>query len=435
MYIDEVMRVAERISVQRILFPWILSPQKDLVFYIGSALAGWLYVAIIVYAIVTLENPLKDALAVVHLGQFQIALTLQLLVVLSWGLILDAPHVWATLARTLFDPDEWKVRKREIWVSFVWFFVGPMAILLPYLLGSLSAPLGFILPAAVLSFGAVAYFVFFRLWAYYHVVRQHWGFFSLYKRKAGDHGSRVNRVDWWFFNLSLYMPLVMFMTSPFYLKTPGYMDIGLMTPIVGVWSLATLLYPCAWVLYLGVILFYLGFQLKLWLDGSPLNGSKLLYMALIVPLHLVAYSHPIMAVFLVPLVTVGHNIQYHCIIYSYAPKQVSRQNGERVSLGAWIVQKFLGLCVGGTCLHPSSVPWTVDRFSEALHRVEVGQELAELPRDDGRRGRSGVAVPRREGLCRLHHRVCDAALLPRREDLASEQRQRCTEVFEGVKLY
>ena len=87
------MAVAERISAQRILFPWILSPQKDLVFYIGSALAGWLYVAIIVYAIATLENPLKDALAVVHLGQFQVALTLQLLVVLSWGLILDAPHV------------------------------------------------------------------------------------------------------------------------------------------------------------------------------------------------------------------------------------------------------------------------------------------------------------------------------------------------------
>src|SRR4030095_4739658 len=162
---------------RRILFPWILSPQKDLLFYIGSALAGWLYVAIIAYAIATLENPLNGALAVVHLGEFHVPLTLQLLVVLSWGLILDAPHVWATLARTLFDPDEWKVRRREIWFSFVWFFVGPAAILIPYLLGSFTAPLGFVLPGALLSFGALAYFVFFRLWAYYHVVRQHWGFF------------------------------------------------------------------------------------------------------------------------------------------------------------------------------------------------------------------------------------------------------------------
>src|SRR5262245_4202001 len=317
-YIEEAMPVAERISAQRILFPWILSPQKDLVFYIGSALAGWFYVGIILWAIAILENPLKDALGVLNLGGLRIPLTLQLLVVLSWGLILDAPHVWATLARTLFDPDEWKVRKREICLSFVWFFVGPLAIVLPYLFGSMTAPLGLVLPAAALSFGALAYFVFFRLWAYYHVVRQHWGFFSLYKRKAGDHDPVVNRVDWWFFNLSLYLPLAMFMTSAFYLKTPGYMDIGLMTPIVGEWSIATLLYPAAWGLYLGVILFYLGFQLKLVLNGSLVNGSKLLYMALIVPLHLVAYSHPIMAVFLVPLVTVGHNIQYHGFVYSSA---------------------------------------------------------------------------------------------------------------------
>src|SRR5262245_22306176 len=294
------MAVAERISAQRILFPWILSPQKDLLFYIGSALAGWLYVAIILFAILTLQNPLKDPLSVVHLGKFQIPITLQLLVVLSWALILDAPHVWATLARTLFDPDEWKVRKREIGISFSWFFLGPVAILLPYFLGGLTARFGVVLPATALSFGALAYFVFFRLWAYYHVVRQHWGFFTLYKRKAGDHASVVNRVDWWFFNLSLYMPLVMFMTGPFYLTTRGYMNIGLTTPIVGEWSVATVLYPAAWALYLGVIVFYLGFQLKLWVEGSPLNGSKLLYMALIVPLHLVAYSDPVMAVFLVP---------------------------------------------------------------------------------------------------------------------------------------
>jgi hypothetical protein len=29
-------------------------------------------------------------------------------------------------------------------------------------------------------------------------------------------------------------------------------------------------------------------------------------------------SHPLMAVFAVPIVTIGHNIQYHCIVYSFA---------------------------------------------------------------------------------------------------------------------
>jgi hypothetical protein len=87
------MPVAERISAQRILFPWILSPQKDLLFYIGSALAGWLYVFIIAYAIFTLENPTERCTGSCSSRELQIPLTLQLLVVLSWGLILDAPHV------------------------------------------------------------------------------------------------------------------------------------------------------------------------------------------------------------------------------------------------------------------------------------------------------------------------------------------------------
>jgi|GEM_PF-523117 hypothetical protein len=305
-------------TAPRILFPWILSPQKDLIFYIGSALAGWLYVAIILFGILTLPDPLRDPLVTLRLGSLEVPLTLRLLVIASWAIILDAPHVWATLARTLFDPDEWKVRRREILFSFVWFFVGPAAIAAPYVVGSLTAPLGWLLPAYALSFGALSFFVFFRLWAYYHVVRQHWGFFSLYKRKAEDYGPFLNKADSWFFNLSLYLPLVMFMTSSFYLKTPGYVDLGLRTPLVGHWSLGRVLYPAAWALYLGVILFYIGYQARLWLDERAINGSKLLYMAAIVPLHFVAYSHPLMAAFLVPLVTVGHNIQYHCIVYSFA---------------------------------------------------------------------------------------------------------------------
>jgi hypothetical protein len=313
----------------RIKFLWILSPQKDLLFYIGSALAGWLYVGIIFYAVQTLPDPLRDTLATLRLGSVEIPLNLNLLVVVSWTLLLDAPHVWATLGRTLFDPDEWRVRGREIKISFRWFFLGPAAILLPYLLGSVTARFGLTFSASTLAMGGILFFVFFRLWAYYHVVRQHWGFFALYKRKANDYGDALNRVDYWFFNLSLYLPLVMFMTSTFYAQTPGFPDLGLRTPLVGNWSIGALVYPLARAAYLAVLMFYLAFQFKCWRAGQTLNGSKLLYMLLIVPLHFVAFSHPIMAVFVVPLVTVGHNIQYHCIVYSYAqnkyPSKVERQ--------------------------------------------------------------------------------------------------------------
>jgi hypothetical protein len=313
------MAVAEvSARAPRIRFSWILGAKKDLIFYIGSTLAGWAYLALILWAVGRVEDPLRDPVATIELGGLAIPLTLELLVIASWALILDAPHVWATLARTLFDPDEWRVRGREIRLSFVFFAVGPAAILAPYLLAAAGRPLGLELTAGQLALGAVGFFVFFRLWAYYHVVRQHWGFFQLYKRKAADSGPEVDRIDYWFFNLSFYMPLVMFMTSSFYASTPGFPDLGLRRPLVGEWSIGSVVYPAAWAVYLGILLVYLAHLVRRWRAGATLNGSKLMYMLPLVPLHFAAFSHPILAVFIVPLVTVGHNIQYHCIVYTYA---------------------------------------------------------------------------------------------------------------------
>ncbi len=328
----------------RVRFHWILGPKKDLVFYIGSTLAGWLYVALILWAVATLEDPLTGALGQVQLGGVTIPLTLELLVVLSWALILDAPHVWATLARTLFDPDEWKVRKREIRFSFVWFAVGPLLILTPYLVGAASAGLGRPIPAPTLALGAIGFFVFFRLWAYHHVVRQHWGFFRLYQRKAGEIGGDGERIDTLFFNASLYLPLVMFLTSSFYLQSPGFPNLGLHRPLVGGWSVASAVYPVAWALYLVAIVVYLLHQLDLWRKGKTLNGSKLLYMLPLVPLHLATFSHPILVVFVVPLVTVGHNIQYHCIVYSYAQ---NKYPGRKEREFRWVKALFKNFAVYG----------------------------------------------------------------------------------------
>lgn len=326
----------------RIRFSWILNPQKDLLFYIGSALAGWVYVGIIFYAIMALNDPLSDPLFTLRFGGIHIPMTLKFLVVLSWALVLDAPHVWATLGRTLFDPDEWRVRGREIRFSFIWFIVGPLAVVLPYFVGSITALFGLIIPTTTLAFGGIMFFVLFRLWAYYHVVRQHWGFFVLYKRKSGDHDVLVNQFDYWFFNLSLYMPLMLFLTSSFYSRTPGFPSLGLQTPIWGDWSIASILHPVAWSIYLAVILVYIGLQVKLWREGETLNGSKLLYMTLIIPLHFVAFSHPIVAVFIVPLVTVGHNIQYHCIVYSFAQNKYKSKTGKEYR---WVKALFKNFVV------------------------------------------------------------------------------------------
>lgn len=300
-------------------FVWLLDRRRDLAFYIGSSALGWLYVAVILYAIATLGDPLHDPLATLALGGIEIPLTLELLVVVSWTFLLDAPHVWATLGRTLVDPDEWRNRGRVLRFSFVWFLVGPLLILAPYAVGAYLGRLGRPLPAEALAAGALAFFTAFRLWAYYHVVRQHWGFVSLYQRKAGEAGAE--RVDRWFFNLAMYMPLVLFMTSTYYRHTPGMPYLFLDRPFAGGVSVATLVHPLAWVAYLGAILFYLGYQLRRAVSGEGVNASKLLYLAPLLPLHFVAFSHPLVAAFVVPLVTVGHNVQYHAIVYAYGRRK------------------------------------------------------------------------------------------------------------------
>jgi hypothetical protein len=314
------------LATPQIRFGWIIDRKNDLLWYIGSALAGWLYVAIILYAVSTTKNPLTDALSTVRLGGIEIPLTLQLLVVWSWMFLLDAPHVWATLARTYLDPDEWQVRRRELIRSWGWFLLGPLAISLPYFLGATLAPFGITFSPFWLGFGALIYFVFFRLWAYYHVVRQHWGFFQLYKRRDNDLAdARENQIDKWFFNLSLYLPLAMFMTSSYYATTPGFPDIGLRYNLFKSLSIGGIIYPIAWTFYLGSIISYGAWQWRRWQKGETLNGAKLLFLLLIIPLHFAAFAHPMLVVFVVPLVTVGHNLQYHRIVWAYGQNKYGRE--------------------------------------------------------------------------------------------------------------
>ncbi|MFZ5825776.1 MAG: hypothetical protein ACOY94_15875 [Bacillota bacterium] len=307
----------DRVSTPAISFRWIIDKRSDLLYYIGSALVGWLYAGVALLAVALLDDPMRDAFAVIKLGGIHIPLTLQLLVFSSWAFLLDAPHVWSTLARTFFDPDEWRVRRREMLISLGWFLVAPTAILTPYLVGWALAPFGITLPPFTLGLGALLFTVFFRLWAYYHVVRQHWGFLILYKRKNGDMEAQSSLVDTWFFNLSLYAPLIIFLFGPLFSKTPGLPKIPFDSFTVGGIRVAGVIYPLAWAVFAGAILLYLGYQVYLWRRGQALNGPKLLFLSSLIPLHLAAFSHPYLAALMVPIVTAGHNIQYHRIVWMY----------------------------------------------------------------------------------------------------------------------
>ena len=55
---------------------WIHGGNTDLTWYIGSAVIGWLYVALVLSFGRGLENPIRDPFYVLHLGGTTVALTL-----------------------------------------------------------------------------------------------------------------------------------------------------------------------------------------------------------------------------------------------------------------------------------------------------------------------------------------------------------------------
>lgn len=350
-----------------IAFHWIADRRTDLTWYVGSALAGWFYVALILLLGRGLADPLNDPLWTVSLFGSELPITLTVLVFWSWAFLLDGPHLWATLGRTLLDPDEWQVRRREIRRSFWVFALGPVAVLSPYLLAAGAGLVGLSFPMGSLAIGYYVFFTFFKLWAYYHVVRQHWGFFRLYKSKADDFDPRWERLDTWFFNLMLYLPLLLFFTAPFYLQTPGfYPDLGLQRSLAGGLTLAGIFRPLFWSLYVAALGAY---ALSLWKrrsEGETINGAKLAFLLSIVPLHLIVYAaSPLLAAFVIPIVTVGHNIQYHRIIWDYARKKyyadgkktAQRYPWARRAFSSWLTYGVIGIVFTFACYRGPWIIW------------------------------------------------------------------------------
>ena len=131
--------------------------------------------------------------------------------------------------------------------------LGPLAVAIPYAVAWLARPR---MSAGMLTLAAVAFFLILRLRAYAEPARLF---------------SRARAVDWWFFNLSLYLPLILFATRT---------DLR-----VGV-----IVYPVALATYLVVVCGYLTWYVLLWWAGAASNVGKLLYGLAVVPLHMATFA-------------------------------------------------------------------------------------------------------------------------------------------------
>ena len=331
---------------------WLMGFRADLVWIILSAGIGWAYLTLILGVGSGLENPLRDSFATLRVGDFALPLSLGLVVVTSWAVLLDAPHLFATLARTVLDPEEWRIRGGVLLASFGFFLLGPALILAPRLLSSAG-----VLPSGWEAAGSIAFLVFFRLWAYYHVVRQHWGFLRLYaRRNPSAEDAPEFRVDRVVFPAVFYLPIGWFLTAPWYGES-GMPELGLAMEVGGR-TLGSWLHLPIGSLWLLTVIGYAAFQWRRHLQGKPRNLPKLLLLAATVPLHAAAFSNPLLVLFVVPLVTAGHNLQYHRFVWDYAKRRYrSGRSAAAFSFRSPALYFALGLVFTFACYRGPLVHW------------------------------------------------------------------------------
>src|SRR5919205_365011 len=164
-----VTQTIEQAQARAISLRWIISAREDLIWFIGSVASSYLLLILYVTGIL----PLIPMVA-------------------GWAILIDAPHVFGTFSRTYFDKSEWKNRKRLMLGSLLFFVVGPLMVLL----------------GAGLTFFFIA-----ALWAYYHLVKQHYGFMVLYKKKNNDLAPIDNALDRLLLLFAFNYPFVAFIAN------------------------------------------------------------------------------------------------------------------------------------------------------------------------------------------------------------------------------
>jgi hypothetical protein len=211
---------------------WIISARDDLIWFIGSVVSS--------YAL---------------LGLYISGLLPLLPMVALWAILIDAPHVFGTFSRTYFDRAERKSRARLLWGSLLFFLVGPVMVLL----GA-----GFL------------FFFIAALWAYYHLVKQHYGFMVLYKKKNNDLAPLDNTLDRLLLFFAFNYPFVAFIANDpqAMARVPSILHRGV-NGVVLILLLGTITFGLIW----------LGRQIQRVVCGEAVNVPKYLLLAAAIPMH------------------------------------------------------------------------------------------------------------------------------------------------------
>lgn len=263
--------LAVKSTSRAISLRWIISAREDLVWFIGSVASSYLLLILYVSGVL----PLIPMVA-------------------GWAILIDAPHVFGTFSRTYFDKSEWKTRRRLMLGSLLFFVVGPVMVLLG---------------------AGFTFFFIAALWAYYHLVKQHYGFMVLYKKKNNDLASIDNALDRLLLLFAFNYPFVAFIANDptAMARVPASLRSGV-NAVALLLLIGTIVLGVAW----------LGRQVQRLVLRQPLNVPKYLLLAAAIPMHWIALLTPMAAkpIALVAILTIYHNLQYHRLIWFHNQKYV-----------------------------------------------------------------------------------------------------------------
>jgi hypothetical protein len=248
---------------------WIISAREDLIWFIGSVASSYLLLILYVTGIL----PLIPMVA-------------------GWAILIDAPHVFGTFSRTYFDKSEWKTRRRLLLGSLLFFLIGPTLVML-------GAGFTFFFVAAI--------------WAYYHLIKQHYGFMVLYKKKNQDLAPIDNALDRLLLMFAFTYPFAAFVANdPSAMARVPPLLRGGVNAVTAVLLIGTIVLGLGW-LFRQVQRAYL---------RKPLDVPKYLLLAAAIPMHWIALLTPMPAkpIALVAILTIYHNLQYQRLIWFHNQK-------------------------------------------------------------------------------------------------------------------
>jgi hypothetical protein len=198
-----------------------------------------------------------------------------------WSIGFDGTHIFATASRTFFRSGSARGERRLFYGSLAVFFaLGPAMVLLGWK-GLLALLVG--------------------VWAYYHVIRQHYGFMVLYKVKNRDLLPLDNTVDRVFLGVMTIAPPF----HRFFIHHPE--ELGMRISFPG-------FEPVMWAIVTAAGVGWAARQWVRYRRGDAANLPKLLLLAAVIPLHWLTFAYLSWQA-AVPTVTIVHNLQYHALVW------------------------------------------------------------------------------------------------------------------------